>query len=854
MTDHDPDRDLLDLAGSLADGAPIDWEAELALAGDDVELLKNLGRVAAIARVMREIQGTSKVGDEPPVPGCWGHLQLQEELGRGSFGSVYLAHDPVLQREVAVKLRRNDAGEKGTVQWIAEARRLARVRHPHVLAVHGAGVHGGIAGLWSDRVDGCTLAEAVNDHGPMPIARIIDLALQLARAVAAVHEARIVHGDIKPSNIMLESDDRGRDRLVLMDFGAGTNPDRDEAPAGFGSPLVMAPELFSGKSASFASDVYAFGVVVYFMLCGRYPLDAESLPKLESLHQRATWPDPRRQRAGVPSRLARLVRRLGTNLPDRRPGWTQIISELEAIRSAPTRRKRRATVAAVIVLLSIGLAIALAGTYRARQAESETEAVNRFLTEVLSTPRPIESGPQTRVVEVLDRAAERLTSDMTDQPRARARILAIVGRTYVTLGRYEEAEPLLREALALRTKQLGPEHPDTIALMEWIGNVERETGRMAQAEATFRDMQALADGLEKPEHILAVHARIGLGSVSQRLGRFDEAEEALLEALALRRGPEWADDSAGNVARMTYGELLRQTGRFDEAEPHLRAVLDWSQQHNGERHATTLLARHQLVACLLDHGRLKEAEPLARRNVEVAREWLGEMDRYVAVALSAHSNLLYELGYHQQAMELNGQALEILTALSGPTHINTLSGRANRANRFMDIGDMANAEAEYREVDGLATGELGDAHPLVLMNRYNLAELFYRTDRNSQALELASAAHDRMRDTLGEEHLFTLVAGGLIGASLSRLGRLTEAEAQFESVIERQLRVMGASHPYTLETQFYRAENLARTGRAAEAHELARQVRDARVQVLGADHPKTRAVAEWLAAAQAADS
>src|SRR5690606_5243201 len=145
--------------------------------------------------------------------------RVRGRIGAGSSGEVFDAFDTVLERDVALKLLRGDDAVQPRA-FIAEARRLAQVRHPNVLAVYGAAVHGGRAGMWSDRIVGVSLRERVAAGGPMDWDEVLPIGEQLVGALQAVHGAGLVHGDLKPANVMREQDSG---RIVLMDFGTAAS-------------------------------------------------------------------------------------------------------------------------------------------------------------------------------------------------------------------------------------------------------------------------------------------------------------------------------------------------------------------------------------------------------------------------------------------------------------------------------------------------------------------------------------------------------------------------------------------------------------------------------------------------------
>ena len=144
---------------------------------------------------------------------------MREQIGVGNFGKVYRAFDPSLEREVALKLRPVDLAETDLSVLLDEARLLARARHPNVLAIHGVEVRDGMVGLWTDLVRGETLEERLAVRGPLPAEDVARCGIDLARALAAVHDAGLIHGDVKTANAMFEEDGR----TLLMDFGAGNS-------------------------------------------------------------------------------------------------------------------------------------------------------------------------------------------------------------------------------------------------------------------------------------------------------------------------------------------------------------------------------------------------------------------------------------------------------------------------------------------------------------------------------------------------------------------------------------------------------------------------------------------------------
>ena len=268
-----------DLAGAILDGTPIDWQLADSGAGDtDRTLLEQLRVLAAIADVHRRpLEENTGLRE-------WGPLRVLEPIGRGAFGEVYRAWDTRLDREVALKLlpSSSPADETRATTIIEEGRLLARVRHPNVATIYGAERIGDRVGLWMEFIDGQTLEQTIRDGRPFTEAEALGIGSQLCAAVAAVHQAGLLHRDIKAQNVMISSDGR----VVLMDFGAGRELGDATGDGLTGTPLYLAPELLKGHPATVSSDVYACGVVLYYLLTGSFPICARTLPELRAGHER----------------------------------------------------------------------------------------------------------------------------------------------------------------------------------------------------------------------------------------------------------------------------------------------------------------------------------------------------------------------------------------------------------------------------------------------------------------------------------------------------------------------------------------------------------------------------------------
>lgn len=269
------------LAEAITDEIAVDWATETQDHPELANLLPNLRLLSRIGEVFQDPFAES--AESAAAHDSWGPLLIHEKLGEGSYGTVFRAHDPHLRRDVALKLLRSDLAGCGphANRFLAEARLMARVQHRNVLVIHGAAEHDGRIGFWTDLLKGETLEEMVAGGGVMGAGEAALCGRELCRALGAVHGAGLVHGDVKAANVMREEDGR----IVLMDFGAGSEylaGREGEGPLS-GTPLALAPELLAGGAPNPATDIYALGVLLYRLVAGRYPFQAESLADLRRM-------------------------------------------------------------------------------------------------------------------------------------------------------------------------------------------------------------------------------------------------------------------------------------------------------------------------------------------------------------------------------------------------------------------------------------------------------------------------------------------------------------------------------------------------------------------------------------------
>ncbi|MCA9728347.1 MAG: protein kinase [Candidatus Eisenbacteria bacterium] len=316
-----------DALGALVDGQEMDWARALEASAEGVER-----RQLNALRVLSRVQNLA-AADEVMAGSPWGSVEIVEKIGSGGFATVYRALDPVLDLEVALKLLHR-RGTKASAEILEEGRRLARVRHPNVVRVFGVEEHAGRIGLRMELIRGRSLDRLVREDGAFGSIEATRIGLDVCRALAAVHGAGLVHRDVKAQNVVRDEDDR----IVLMDLGAGSESAESgsDAVSGRGTPLYLAPEILDGGSATTTTDQYALGVLLFFLVSGRFPVEAETLNELRSVHRAARRTSLRAIQESLPEPFVRVVERASHSDPRHRfASINEMARALAAALSAP---------------------------------------------------------------------------------------------------------------------------------------------------------------------------------------------------------------------------------------------------------------------------------------------------------------------------------------------------------------------------------------------------------------------------------------------------------------------------------------------------------------------------------------
>jgi serine/threonine protein kinase len=667
-----------------------------------------------------------------------GRYKLLEKLGEGGCGAVYVAEqtEPV-RRRVALKVIKLGMDTREVIaRFEAERQALAMMDHPNIAKILDAGVTGSthfraerdqpipapdegreagveastppqISDLKSqispgrpyfvmELVRGTRITDYC-DQNRLSTRERLDLFIQVCQAIQHAHQKGIIHRDIKPSNILVTLHD-GVPVPKVIDFGIAKAIEGRLTDATvytqfhhfIGTPAYMSPEQaeMSGLDVDTRSDIYALGVLLYELLTGRTPFDAQELiakgvdaMRKTIREQEPVWPSSRvatlegaertttaARRSADPPKLAHLLQGdldwivmkcLEKNRTRRYETANGLAADIkrhlahEPVLARPPsaayrfqksfRRHRVAFLAAsaVAIMLVLGLAGSLWQAIRATRAEdlaskrlTEAEAVSGFLTDVFQRPDPARDGRTVTVAETLDTAVQRLDSDLAGQPARRAQLQATLGRTYVALGLAGEAIPLLRKALDHHLATVGPDHRDALLVMHHLGQAYIEARRFDDAIRVQTDLLERRRRVTGPESREAILSMMDLANALAAARHEEEALELHQTALRLSRkvnGPEHPD-----TIRAMFSLALSSS--HTEALPLLEEARALSRRVNGPQHPSTFRVAYNLqrsyAALGRDEDSLKLLEELAPLSVKIngfehpfTRRVLSELER-----------------------------------------------------------------------------------------------------------------------------------------------------------------------------------------------------------------------------------
>jgi serine/threonine protein kinase/Flp pilus assembly protein TadD len=707
----------------------------------------------------RELARAALFGRAATLP-CIGRYRVLEALGAGAMGEVFAAEDPELGRKVALKILHAHvaAGTARHARLREEAKALAKLAHPNVATVYEFGESEGRAFVAMELVHGTTLREWLADRR-RPLEETLDVFRQCAWGLHAAHEARIVHRDFKPDNVMIsESSDDARWRARVMDFGLATAAtielsDREttdvladsEASALtqtvpiVGTPAYISPEQYRGSPADPKSDQWAYCVSLFEALHGARPFQADTLPELARdviSGQRGAI-----DRMRIP-RWLRLVMERGLSIDpaQRFPNMAEMARRLDP---APRRRTRVVWITATSVSLVSAAAAAALGAIgpSADAVACDTPPQTKSPWSPQDSARIRKAFAATDLL-FAEQSWERLDRILTDYTEAwEDGYRDACAATHI---RHEQSTDLLD----LRNVCLDARIDAATSL---VANLEPVTPQTVEtAVKAARALPPIADCRD----------RAGLLS----------SEVTAEERLRVR------DLSA----ELSAAGNLRELGRYEESAARVDALVDSPRAAE----APWLQAEARLLLSYVhaDSGRYQDASAVGRAAF---RQGVNAHRDDVAVDAAAFLAAVegYMLGQIDRGEDWLEHA-ETFLARAGDTPLQRARVLNSRGILADQKGEYETARKAHEEALALRKAAVGPEHHFVAWSLNNLAGIAFKEDKNEEAARLFKEVVELSRRALGEDHPDQLASWSNLIAALENGGRYVDARAEVEAALE----------------------------------------------------------------------
>jgi eukaryotic-like serine/threonine-protein kinase len=807
-----------------------------------------------------------------------GPYRIERKLGTGGMGDVYLAEraDDEYQQRVAIKLVRAGVYSAQIQSRLRMERQiLARLEHPNIARLlDGGRAPDGTPYLVMEYVDGEPI-DSYCDRRRLDLNARLALVRTICSAVHYAHQNLIVHRDLKPNNILITNDGVPK----LLDFGIAKLLDTRQSLHTLAvthmdyrvlTPAHASPEQVRGDVITTASDIYVLGVLLYELLTGRRPFqlagsritdleriicEQEPLPPsamVDKTEQEA--PDLANDiaacRSTTPGRLKRellgdldniVLMSMRKDATRRYRSAEHLAIDLErqahrepvaATRDTWLYRTRKfigrhalavsAAALAIVLLAAFAVVTLLQAQRIARERDiaaverTRAEQVSSFLVELFELSDPSKSrGNQVTARELLDIGARRVGAGLTDQPETRATLLGTIGRVYGSLGLYNDAIALQREALESRRRLFGPKHPEVAVAMAALGDALREQGDFAAAESNLTEALAMQRESLGARAVEVGPTLMALGQLARQRGSLDIADRFFAEGIDIYRQHGMLQRSEAASMFNDLAGLSLQRGQYDRAAQLYKTALDIDRTALGQDHPQVAMHIQNLALTLQQQGKLAEAAPLYEESTALLQRVLGPNHPHALDALANYGGFLRRSGQLARAETVLRDVLERNTAARGPRHMYVGHDHVNLGHVLLEADRPAEAEREYRAALEIYGATLPQEHAYV-------AAALSALGRAQLAQNDAAAAEDTLRKaiamastTLPADANPVLLAKAALGAALVDMGRGAEAQPVLREAHAGLLRSQGPRSSQVLRVQ----DVLAKAERAQPAAE-----------------------------------
>lgn len=749
-----------------------------------------------------------------------GPYRLVKLLGTGGMGTVYVAEriDGQYRREVALKLIRPGMDSEHILQrFQAERQILAQLDHPNIARMLDGGLtDDGRPYFTMEYVQGRPI-DVYCRQKELSVEDRLRLFEQVCATVQYAQENLIVHRDLKPSNIMVT--DEGEVKLLdfgvakVLDVSAPFDMPKDITRTGFRvmTPAYASPEQIRGEPVTTASDVYSLGVVLYELLTGRSPLllidktpsEIERLvsseePPRPSLVAGVTpsgKTDPQSQRIlkrrlrgdldniclmalrKEPSRRYRSAEQLRADIRrhlEDRPVHARPSSLGYQARKFVGRNRAVLAASAAILIVAAMLVtyytVQLAEERDVAQLEAEKSLqVTEFLVGLFEISDPNEAkGRDITARELLDEGAERIRTELADQPEVQTRLTEVIGGVYYQMGVYERADSLLSAAAEMSREVHGSGTAEYASIIAELAGVKEDLGDYEEAGRLYLEALRIDELIHGEWSEEVASDLTNLGAHLKEVEGMEAAEPLFRKALEIRR--DLLGDDHVDVAHSLnhLGRLLQQRGDIEEARPLLMEALSIRERHLGDLSFETIASLGAVAGLYRSLHMYDSSEIFYRRALNAATLMMEDDHQFVGGLSNSLGHVLREQGKYVEAEELFRKSLEILTRTLPEGHANQAYALTGLGLVLAESERPSEGEAYLRKAVAIRQATLGEAHWMTAISTNCLGFCLYKLGKFQEARRLLQESQDVFMETFGPDH-------GVTRQALERMQLLEEA-------------------------------------------------------------------------------